>query len=95
MDKKTKAFVYILLLTIFVSLATCFKSVPSLYCDPETPIEFCPKTNDFVFPGVEMFLAKIFGYYFLLCLATYVGKDMFDDNNKYPSTNILGSPKFQ
>jgi hypothetical protein len=95
MDKKSKAFIYILLLAILVSLITCVKSVPSIYCDPGTPIEDCPQTRDFVFPGVEPFIMKTFGYYFLLCLATYVGKDMFPEDNKYPSPNILGSPKFQ
>jgi hypothetical protein len=95
MDKKSKAAIYIILLAIFVSLITCIKSVPERYCEPDALNQTCPQTHDFIFPGIESFLMKTFGYYFLLCLATYVGKDMFPENNKYPSSNILGSPKFQ
>lgn len=95
MDKKSKAAIYIILLAIFVSLITCIKSVPEKYCDPDSLNQTCPQTHDFVFPGVEPFLMKTFGYYFLLCLATYIGKDMFPKDEKYRPSNILGSPKFQ
>ena len=95
MDKKSKAAIYIVLLAVFVSLITCIKSIPERNCVSNALSQACPQTNDFVFPGIESFLMMTFGYYFLLCLATYVGKDMFPKDEKYPSSNILGSPKFQ
>ena len=95
MDKKSKATVYVILLAIFVSLVTCIKSVPEKYCESDALNQTCSQTYDFIFPGIEPFLMKTFGYYFVLCLATYIGKDMFSGDKKYPSSNIFGSPKFQ
>ena len=94
MDKKSKAAIYIILLAIFVSLITCIKSVPERYCEPDALNQTCLQTHDFVFPGIESFLMKTFGYYFLLCLATYVGKDMFINDGTEPS-NIFKGTKFE
>lgn len=94
MDKKSKAAIYIILLAIFVSLITCIKSVPEKYCESDYLNQTCPQTHDFVFPGIEAFIMKTFGYYFLFGLAALVGKDIFIDDGTEP-TNIFKGTKFE
>lgn len=92
MNKQSGAFIFIVIISLvssLVSFRTC-QADNFCYSDP------CTQTCNIKIPDPYSYIARSIGFYILYMFVIYFGKNYFEgDNKNRPTSNILGSPKFQ